>query len=387
MSQTILIAGGGIGGLCAALALADQGYSIQILEKAASFEEIGAGIQLGPNATRILYRLGLKQKLQGKIFQPDTIKIIDGVTGKTLNAIPLVPHAEDLFGSPYHTIHRADLHSALLEKAGSMEQVQLTADFDVQSFEEKKDSVNIHSSSGKTIEGDALIGADGIWSNIREQMFPEKAPAFSGRTAWRCLIPIDDIPDHIDRTSVHLYMGPGCHLVHYPVQQGRQMNVVAIIGDDYKGKSWDAYGNTKTLTDAFGNWHQSIKGFLCDVPVWMKWSLFEMAPLPYWTTKNVALLGDAAHPVLPFLAQGAAMAIEDAQCLAMSLGSGKHGFSEAFAVYQEERQSRVRRLQETSKRLGQIYHMTGLIGFARNLTISRRQSIGLLKDYKWLYGQ
>ncbi len=383
----ILIAGGGIGGLSLALALGLKGLPVELVEQADNFSEVGAGIQLGPNATRILSNWGLDKELQTCIYQPDQINIKSGRDNSLLNSIPLNPLAETLFRSPYYTIHRADLHNLLLNAVQKLKNVNLTTSFMLENITTiSPENLEISSHSRDIKRGSVLIGADGIWSTVRNHIHPGLHPQYSGKTAWRALIPVEQLSANF-KNQVALYLGPHTHLVHYPVKGGKLLNIVAVITDkDQPDKQWDKTGDAEQLLEEFQSWSPDIRGFLAKIDIWTKWALFTHKCPPKWTKGNITLLGDAVHPTLPFMAQGAVMAIEDAQCLANLLEKDRDTPQNQLIEYQLRRYRRAAKVQNTSKRQGTIYHLTGPFAFARNTVIANRSPKSLLKEYSWLYG-
>ncbi len=292
-----------------------------------------------------------------------------------------------MFGAPYYTILRADLQFMLLEKLKEFDTVNLNNGFQIKSFESDGESVRVISEDGFYNEGVGLVGADGVWSVVRSQMLPQLFPQYSGKTAWRALVDIEDVPEKLRDSVVSLYMGPQCHLVHYPVKQGKKLNIVAVIDDpETPTRFWDRTGDKEQLLAAFSSWSPDIKEFLSSVPLWTKWALFEHQCPKYWAMENIALLGDAVHPTLPFMAQGAVMALEDAYCLANCLVQTEGHVQQGFQAYQKMRVQRVGKVQKTSRKMGRIYHLRGPAALARNMVLMGRNSSSLLKDYEWLYG-
>lgn len=388
----ILIAGGGIGGLSAALSFAQSGHRSVVLEKTQEFSEVGAGIQLGPNATRILNELGLGDALAAYGCQPEGIMIFEGANGKRLNTIPLKDVAKNMFGAPYYTIHRADLQTILLQALKSHQEADIVCGFEVATFDIKHNTardthhITVSSAINQTREGCMLIGADGIWSKIRNQLTSERQPKFTGKTAWRALLPISKIPEQYYADYIGLWFGKGAHLVHYPIKSGHMLNIVAVIDEDWAQTGWDTLGNRDQLETCFKHWTDDIQPLLANVPTWRKWSLFEMPVPKIWGKGPVTLLGDAVHPMLPFLAQGGAMAVEDAATLNHCLKDASMTLEHALRHYEKQRFERTYRVQKTARRLGKIYHYQGVMAFARNFAITNRSPLSLLRDYTWLYG-
>ncbi len=381
----ILIVGSGIGGLSAAIALAQSGFFVHIVEQAPTLSEVGAGIQLGPNAARLLDRWGVSRYFKKNSVTPEKIALYDGVSGLSLANVPLGKTAEKRYGAPYYVLHRSDLQAALLQVARSEQRITLTTGFTALSYQQTPYNVTLTATDGRTIEGEALIGADGLWSAIRKQMHNVK-PSPIGKTTWRTVIPATYAPDFFKRPQTTLWMAPQSHLVHYPVIGGDAINVIAVVDDAKIGIGWNNEADKADIMPSFKHWHQSPRDFLSSLSGWHKWSLFALPPLKKWSQGRITLLGDAAHPPVPFLAQGGAMAIEDAAVLASELLIAQKHYGEAFKHYEQKRIPRVLRVTQQSLKMGQIYHMKTPSRLVRNLVLRRSKSENLLKKYDWLYG-
>ena len=386
-ARPVLIAGGGIGGLSASIALAKHGIDSCILERSSFSEESGAGIQLGPNATRLLQTLGVLDAIEPAASRPDAICIFDGVSGRRLATVPLMPHAETRYGAPYLTLHRADLHAGLLSVAKTLAPVELRAGFDLAQIEPGPNTIMARRIGGPGAEGSALIGADGLWSAVRKTVAPGARLRFSGATAFRGLLPLGDLPTPFADQVVGLWLGPKAHLVHYPVRNGEALNLVAVTEGGQEVQGWNQTGDASSLLSGFTRWCKDSKSLLERVEAWRRWSLYRLAPLPYWSSGAVTLLGDAAHPVLPFLAQGAGLAIEDAVSLAATLAAEPDEPAAAFRRYELSRRPRATRLQQQSKRFGWLYHLRGPARLARNFALQRRSQETALAKFDWLYGE
>lgn len=382
----VLIAGGGIGGLTAAVALARRGLGVTVLERSDFAEESGAGIQLGPNATRLLDRLGLGEAVREAAFRPAGLFIFDGLSGRRLATVPLGAYAEARYGAPYLTLHRADLHAALCAACRETAGVRLNACFDLTGLDLRDRSVAAIAADGRTAEAPALIGADGIWSEVRTLIAPEARLLFTGDTAWRTLIPRAELTPPFDAPAVAVWLGPDAHLVHYPVRGGKELNVVAVTAGGSETRGWNKTGNEADVRSAFGRWCKDAKSLLDRAEGWRCWSLYRLEGLPSWTSGAIALLGDAAHPVLPYLAQGAELAIEDAVALAQSLADHAGDARRAFPAYEAARKPRAARVAERSEKNGARYHMRGALRLARNFVLRRRAGERLLAGFDWLYG-
>ena len=388
--RPVLIAGGGIGGLTTAIALGRKDIDSQVLERSAFDNEAGAGIQLGPNATRILGPLGVLDVLMPKTFRPEAVWLFDGLSGKKLATVPLGDTAERRYGAPYLTAHRADLHEALRAAAANARHVTLTPNFTVASIEDGG-GITVASLDGPSVQGSALVGADGIWSTVRKWIAPEASLAFTGATAFRSLLPLGSLPSPFSEPIVGLWLGPHTHLVHYPVRSGEALNVVAVTETGRKEEGWNRSVETETVRANFTRWCETAQGLLEFAPSWRAWSLFSLSALPQWHRGPITLLGDAAHPVLPYLAQGAALAIEDATTLADHLDAARGSPGAAFQAYERVRGVRADRVRRTSQRLGRAYHMGdaglgGMARIARNAILGLRGADATLRGSDWLYG-
>ncbi|MGH6825029.1 FAD-dependent monooxygenase [Methyloceanibacter sp.] len=381
-----LIVGGGIGGLTTALAFARNGMSSTVLERSAFAEETGAGIQLGPNATHALAELGVLDAIAAAAFTPDVLRLFDGLSGASLASVPLGRVAEERYGAPYLTLHRADLHAGLLAACRGDGAIELRTGFEVTEAETLAEPVFVRGADGTRIEGSALVAADGLWSRLRDRIAPDAGLRFSGATAWRALLPRREAQAPFDAPEVGLWLGPRAHLVHYPVRGGKDLNIVAVVEGGSAKQGWSRRAEADVLLRSFQRWAQPAKDLLEMVETWRCWSLIRLKPLPRWTDGRMALLGDAAHPVLPYLAQGAALAIEDAVVLAASLKAAGGDALAAFPRYQSLRMERAARVQAQAARFGRIYHLRGPLAFARNFLLGRRRPESLLQSFDWLYG-
>jgi salicylate hydroxylase len=398
--KQVLIAGGGIGGLAAALACVRQGVPVQLLERAAQLSEVGAGIQIGPNVTRLLQAWGLGDALAQVAAFPKRLQARDARTGQVLGSLRLGERAQALYGSPYATIHRADLQ-ALLHAAVQGAGVDVQLGQTVQAWRETADGLAVSTNEGTALQADALIGADGIWSGVRQQLLAEEPPRFTGHLAYRALVAQADLPAALRTDEVTVWMGPRLHVVHYPVRSGQWLNVIAIVHGDKPThpNEWDQTGHAVGLMQAMGGVSGGVSGGdsglghdlrqrLEAIPAWRLWALHDRAPMTaarQMAQGRVALLGDAAHPMRPYLAQGAGMAIEDAAVLAQSLSAGEGSVEARLQAYAAARWARNAQVQARAIRNGQIFHATGPVALGRNL--SMRLMGERLMDVPWLYGQ
>jgi 2-polyprenyl-6-methoxyphenol hydroxylase-like FAD-dependent oxidoreductase len=381
----ILIAGGGIGGLALALALAKWGRSATVLEQREQFATEGAGIQLGPNGVRMLERLGLAEPLRATVGEPDTLQIHHGRTGSLLATLPLGRWIAARHGAPYWAAHRGDLHGVLLAAASAEPHITLRTGFALASFTEQGASVTASSGTGATVEGCALIGADGLWSRVREAVCPNHRPEFVGATATRTVLEAAKAGG-LAAPAVGLWLTPGVHVVHYPVRRGSEVAVVVIAAEDWQGREWDAAADRGTLLAHLAAFHRSLTDVLAPVSEWRKWALYRLAPLPRWSAGRVALMGDAAHPTLPYLAQGGVLALEDALVLATCLSGQVGDEAGAFRLFETLRRKRATRMQALSRRQGRIYHLPTALSWVRDAGLRLVPGAWLMAGYDWLYG-
>jgi 2-polyprenyl-6-methoxyphenol hydroxylase-like FAD-dependent oxidoreductase len=383
----VLIAGGGIGGLATAIALDRRGVDTEVLERSHLADETGAGIQLGPNVTRTLEALGALDAIEPLAFRPEAIVIYDGISGRRLTSTPLGRSVEERYRAPYLTLHRADLHAALRSVAETYARVMLKPGFDVAAIDAQGHKIVARDVDGHEASGSSLIGADGLWSRIRALVMPEARLRFTGVTARRALVPRHDLPSPFDAPNVGLWLGPGSHIVHYPVRGGEMLNVVAVTQGGSAREGWNQMASDETLLAGFARWAKDSKSLLEQASSWRGWPLYDLVGRGRWSVGRVALLGDAAHPLLPYLAQGAALAIEDAATLAACITSQPGDPVKAFARYEELRRPRAERVARVSRRFGRLYHLRGPLRLARNFILERRSEERALPRLDWLYRQ
>jgi salicylate hydroxylase len=385
--KQVVIAGGGIGGLAAAVACAQRGVPVQLLERAAQLSEVGAGIQIGPNVTRILQAWGLGATLAQVAAFPEQLQARDAQTGQVLGTLTLGARAQARYGAPYATIHRADLQG-LLHRAAQSAGVDLLLGQTVQGWQGSEAALQVNTVEGLSLQASALIGADGVWSAVRQQLLGDAPARFTGHLAYRALVAQADLPTHLRSDQVTVWMGPQLHVVHYPVRSGQWLNLVAIVHGDKPAQAdaWDAVGHAQALMQAMGAVGRDLHERLASVPAWRQWALHDLEPLsaPSQVAQGrVALLGDAAHPMRPYLAQGAGMAIEDAQVLAQCLSEGSVPVTQQLQAYAQQRWARNARVQARAIRNGRIFHAQGLVALGRNL--SMRLLGEKVMDVPWLY--
>jgi salicylate hydroxylase len=393
-SRTIFIAGAGIGGLTASLALAHKGFRVVVLEKATRLEEAGAGLQLSPNASRVLIELGLKARLRLSAVTPEAISIISARAGGELLRLPLDEQASAHAGAPYWVIHRADLQSALAGAVNDHPDIDLRLGCQFEDFAPHTRGLTIVHRSGTARRQDlalALIGADGIWSTVRNHLFPQVQPQFSGLIAWRGTLEATQLPRDYTEPRVQLWMGPNAHFVAYPISGGRQINLVVVVPGTWNRPGWSTPGDALELQNVFASppWTSAARMLIGAVDSWRKWALFMLPEGCEWYKGAVALLGDAVHAMPPFAAQGAAMAIEDAAVLAKVLSEKTIETSAqvgpALKRYGRLRRSRATRVQRLALRQGRIYHLTGPMALARDLIIRAMGPARTLARQSWLY--
>ncbi|MEK7945635.1 3-hydroxybenzoate 6-monooxygenase [Pigmentiphaga sp. YJ18] len=384
-ASRVLVAGGGIGGLAAALALARTGRSTTVFEQAETFKEIGAGIQLGPNAFHTFDALGITDKVNRLASFPDDIVAMDALSGERLVQLPVARLFPQRFGRPYGLIHRADLHAVLLEACRESGRVTLHASTKVQDHEDTPDGVVIRTQQGQTFAGAALIGADGLWSTIRAGIVGDGKPRVSGHIAYRAVLRADEVPDSNRLNAMVVWMGPKYHLVHYPLRGNELFNLVAVFHSDRYEDGWDTYGDPEELHLRFQGAHPLVLGMLEKIESWRMWVLCDREPVANWSKGRVTLLGDAAHPMLQYLAQGACMAMEDAVCLAGKVSAHRDDMAAAFLDYQQARYLRTARTQLTARLYGHAYHAAGATRDLRNAFLGVRTAEQTMESMAWMY--
>lgn len=382
-SLPLLIAGGGIAGLAGALGLARIGRESCVLEQARAFETVGAGLQIGPNAVRALDYLGAWERVAPASFAPPGIRIRDGHSGRILQQVPLGASFERRFGAPYRVIHRADLLAGLADAAKAHPGIALSTASPVKGFVDRGEHVEVET-EGTTLKGEALLGADGIRSAIRAALLADGPPMRHAETLFRALTPLDvTAADHL--ANVTLWLCRGGHVVHYPVQGGKALNVVtATLRGDWLGEGWSAPAKPDELLALFPDAHEELCAVLALPTTWQKWAAASRVAARTWTMGRVALIGDAAHASLPYLAQGAAMALEDAVVLARKIQTSDT-MAGALRAYQALRLPRTQRIVAESRRLGSIYHARGPIRLARNLVLRITKPEDFLSRLSWIY--
>ena len=392
MKKQVLIAGGGIGGLAAALAATQAGCDVRLYERQGLLSEVGAGVQLGPNVVRHLHRWGLQSALESVVAFPTQLQVRCAVSGRTLAVLPLAERAVQRYGAPYVTIHRADLQGLLLAAVQEQADVQLNLGQTVEQHRQESGAVLIRTSAGQEVEGDVLIGADGLWSRIRTQLLADGPPRTSGHLAYRALALQNALPSALRSTQVTAWLGPRLHAIQYPVRCGELQNLVVIVQGPAPAdlQNWNHAANAADLEQALRGTCPALQDLVRAVPTagqgWRLWPLSDRPPVSsaeQMAQGLVALLGDAAHPMRPYLAQGAGMAIEDAAQLQQSLAMHDIGLALRLRRYALNRWQRNARVQARSERNGQIFHATGPLRWGRDLSL--RLLGERLLDVPWLY--
>ena len=382
--QPILIAGGGIGGLAAALALAKKGLRVHVLEKAAEFGEIGYGIQMGPNVSRMLERLGVLRDMEPHAVFPDHLGLVDAMTNEELSRINCGASFVARYQYRYFVIHRRDLHGTLLEACRKETGITLEASRGVVRFEQSGAGVGVHCEGGQRYEGAALIGADGLWSPTRQAIVGDGNPRMAGHYVYRGVVPSEEIADKSRMDAMTIWIGPNLHLVQYRLRGGKVMNNVATIASQRLLRGESDPGSPEELEEIFSCTHPKVREMLRYVSRERNWVLHDRDPVTNWTQGRVTLLGDAAHPTLQYLAQGAQMAIEDAVVLAEKVAAAGEDLNRAFLAYQRDRKNRSARVVLSSRFFGEYIHVGGGARELRN-ELARGRDPDHCWEADWLY--
>ena len=389
MSNTrpILIAGGGIGGLATALGLAQKGFGTIVLERAPALGEIGAGIQLGPNAFHAFDTLGIGDQARKMAVFVDELRLMDAMTGEVIATVPLDEPFRKRFKNPYAVIHRGDLHAVFLNACRASPLVDLRTGSEVTGYEQDGSDVRAVLKSGEKVSGAGLIGADGLFSKIRAQLVGDGAPRVTGHTSYRSVIPAADMPEDLRWNAAALWAGPKCHLVHYPLSGGKSFNLVITCHNDaMEPVAGKPVGHNEVMR-GFEHIAARAKQIIKHGQDWKLWVLCDRDPILNWTDGRVTLLGDAAHPTLQYMAQGACMAMEDGVCLSHEVDNAKGDLAIAFEEYRRKRVHRTARIQIQSRLIGDhIYHPSGGHAALRNTMLRSMSPTDFYDSLQWLYG-
>ena len=383
--NSILIIGGGLGGLTTALALARRGIPSRVLEGAPEFGAIGYGIQFGPNVFHVFDRIGVTDAVMEKADRPPALLMRDALTGHELVRIPTAESFHTRFKHPYIVIHRIDVHNVLLDACRSAPEIELVPDAMVTDFEEGDDGVALKIADGRHFVGPAAVAADGVRSLVRANLIGDGEPRPVGYVAHRTIVPMSDLTADVHRREVVLWGGPGFHIVHYPLRHGTLFNVVAVFRTSTHGERGDVDSYRAELQHTYRDAHPSMHQLLAMMDLSRRWQVGDHAPVRGWSKGRVVLLGDAAHPPLQSFAQGACMAIEDGLCLAELVHAADGKIAEAFRRFEAARVLRTSRLQLESRAIWEFYHAGGIARDVRNETVSTWDEAHLYQCLSWLW--
>ena len=384
-SLPVLVAGGGIGGLAAALALVRQGFQVKVFEQAPEIGEIGAGIQLGPNAFHAFDALGVGDKARSRSVFTDYMVMHDAIDEYQVGKIPTDENFRKRFGNPYAVIHRVDVHLSLLEGAQETGKVEFQTSTRIERVEQDEEGVTVYDQHGKAYRGVALIGADGVKSVVRQQ-YVSDPPRVTGHVVYRAVVDKADFPDELKWNAASIWVGPNCHLVHYPLRGGEQYNIVVT----FHSRQTEEWGVTEGSKEEVQSYFQGIcpkARQLIDLPkTWKRWATADREPIGQWTFGRATLLGDAAHPTTQYMAQGACMALEDAVTLGEALRVTGKDWTKALNLYQRSRITRTARIVLSGREMGRLYHAKGVERLVRNSLWKGRSAERFYDAMEWLYG-
>ncbi|MDP6345417.1 MAG: 3-hydroxybenzoate 6-monooxygenase [Alphaproteobacteria bacterium] len=385
--KPILIAGGGIGGLSVALGLARKGFASLVLEQAAELAEIGAGIQLGPNAFHAFDYLGVGDGMRALAVYIEQQRLMDALSGEEIMHIELGERFRRRFGNPYAVVHRGDLYGVLLTACRVSDLVDLRVNARVEGYEQDGSAVTVNLASGGAVTGSALIGADGLWSAVRRQLVGDDPPRVSGHTTYRSVIPTERMPEDLRWNAATLWVGPKCHIVHYPLSDWKVFNLVATYHNDAPEPVAGQPVEKDEVRRGFAHINERARSIIEHGRDWKLWVLCDRDPVVNWTDGRVTLLGDAAHPMLQYYAQGACMAMEDGVCLAHAMAAHDGDIEAAFQAYQGQRVVRTARVQLGARAMGDhVYHPDGAHALVRNAILGGLTQDEIYDRIAWLYG-
>jgi 3-hydroxybenzoate 6-monooxygenase len=384
-SEAIVIVGGGLGGLTTALALGRAGRCVRVLEQAPEFGAIGYGIQLGPNVVPMFDRLGVTAAVLDKGDVPDACLMVDAYSGEEIARLPLGVSFRERFRHPYIIIHRVDLHQVLMDACRARPEIAFEPAAAAAGFEDRGDRVIVRTADGRSIEGAAVVGADGLRSTIRARLRQEGEPHQFGYVAQRTLVPIGEVPDPVPRQNVYLWSGPGFHIVHYPLRHGTLFNIVAVYRTSTFADRLEERDHRAEVERTYAGTHPAMQAMLAMMNLERRWPLADRDPIRHWHRGRVTLVGDAAHPTLQSLAQGACMAIEDGVCLAALIDLADGDYERAFAQYESERYVRTARLQLESRYMWGVYHAEDIARDVMRQTFADRTEEDVFRCLAWLY--
>lgn len=383
----VAIAGGGIGGLAAALGLAQKGYDVIVLEKAPELGEIGAGIQLGPNAFHAFDYLGVGEHARAMAVYIDKLRLMDALTAEEIMHVDLGETFRSRFKNPYAVVHRGDLYSVFLKACRGNPRIELRVNSEVAGYDQDGSGVSVRLTSGERAEAAALVGADGLWSNVRKQLAADGPPRVSGHTTYRSVIPTEHMAEDLRWNAATLWAGPKCHLVHYPLSGWKVFNLVITCHNDAPEPVAGKPVSKDEVMRGFAHVHEKARQII-DLGIdWKLWVLCDREPIEKWIDGRVVLLGDAAHPMLQYMAQGACMAMEDAVCLSYMVESYPGDLAKAFEAYRQRRINRTTRVQLQSRAMGEhVFHPAGAHAELRNAVMRAKSQAEWLDTLQWLYG-
>ena len=379
----VIIVGAGIAGLTLSLALARQGLRSLILEARPVPSTDGAGIQLGPNATGILDRIGVLEALRVHAGQPTAVIVRRIADGRHIATLPLPAGQSASNPKPYLVVHRSALHEALLNAVNKSDDIEMRYGFQLQDIEQQSTHVTVSSAAGATVTGPVVVGCDGLWSQVRQGIAPDFQLTYSGMVAARAVLPINQAPASLQDPNTGVWLGPAAHIVKYPIDAGQRIAMVVVTREPQRLIGWENAVDHHDFRRRLPAQTPNLAALLKATSSWKQWALYDPPPLANWSSGRAIIIGDAAHPILPFLAQGGAMAIEDAFSLANLLA--RHNGPAAFPIFEQQRRERVTRVQMASRQNGQIYHLSGVAADMRDAAMRLVPSQRLMRRYDWIY--